>query len=139
MGKRKSFGILAAIFIGLNITDWVLGFLGNMDLIVSRIEDPGWMGKVINFLLFEPPAWFSIGLLLTAIILLVYVSWNTKQKNEETELSKNKDQEHLPHKEFPLADIDEWRRTDPLLLWQAGCLWKGISPMTWSTFLLQPS
>ena len=29
---------------------------------------------------------------------------------------------------FALANLDEWRKVDPLELWRAGCLWKGFQP-----------
>jgi len=36
---------------------------------------------------------------------------------------------HPPAQRYPLANLDEWRGTDPLQLWQAGCLWGGIKPI----------
>ena len=38
------------------------------------------------------------------------------------------------NRRFPVADLDEWRQVDPLLLWQAGCLWAGIKPQYPVTF-----
>jgi len=78
--RQNLAGTFAAIILGFKVVEVVLDFLGNLDLVVTRIEDPGWLGTAINFLFFEPPAWFSNLLLLLALGLLVYVSISLRQK-----------------------------------------------------------
>jgi hypothetical protein len=74
---------------------------------------------------------FTVGVVLFFVVYLVSVI--TKAVNEEKR-NKTSTEENKSDKQFPLANLDEWRKTDPLLLWQAGCLWNGISPRYPVTF-----
>lgn len=103
MGKSdKILTGLAVIGMLIKALEWLLSWLGNMDLVVSRIEDPGWMGKAINFLFLEPPVWFSNSLLLIAILLLLFVLLKHNEKKET---------EHPATKKQTLAKQVDLKRT----------------------------
>ena len=48
-----------------------LQLLGDFDLIISRIEDPDWMGVIMRFLL-DPPGWLILVLMVIGILLLMW-------------------------------------------------------------------
>lgn len=78
-----------------------------------------WIEAVITY----PPSWLSHPLTrIGAIILGGLFGWWTWKLYQGWRSVSRIDQK------YPLAALDEWRKTDPLLLWQAGCLWKVISP-----------
>jgi hypothetical protein len=48
---------------------WLVGRGGDLDFIISRVADPGWVGVVINWIL-NPPAWTTFPLLLVGAVLI---------------------------------------------------------------------
>jgi len=117
--KQKLAGFTAAILLGIKVVDFVLGWLGNMDLVVERINNPGWIGLAINFLFFDPPAWFSNGLLFVALILLAYVSFSLKRGSEEpsketlTPKKILKEQRLLHKQQLRERELDSQNKKEP--------------------------
>lgn len=62
---------------------WVVGRGGDTDFIISRIEDPSWVGKMINWLI-NPPAWFPALLALAAIVLIFWDIRKNRQRPAAT-------------------------------------------------------
>lgn len=57
---------------------WLLGFLGNIDFVVKRIQDPGWVRTVINTL--ENNTIYQIIFFVLGIVWLSYVFWSPISK-----------------------------------------------------------
>ena len=89
------------IFVSLYVAR-MIGFVE-----ASAIAAPAWVGWMLAG---------TFGLLLSILWIPV-----------ERLLRKTRGSVRETHK-FALADLDEWRRVDPLELWRAGCLWKGFQP-----------
>jgi hypothetical protein len=56
----------------------VLQWLGDFDLIISRIEDPDWMGAVMRFIL-DPPGWLIVVMMIVGIILIFWDGRRTQE------------------------------------------------------------
>lgn len=103
--------------VGLGAGAWLVDYL--------ELAVPGWALVVVGAV--------SVALLVASVVLWVLVvrSWMGGARGflawkfwpwRSPRAAKNTDQR------FPPANLDEWQGTDPLLLWHAGCLWKGIKP-----------
>lgn len=99
MDIRRDSGFFA---LGLS----VIGRVGDMDMIMSRIDDPNWIGEWTRYVLHMP---LPFTFLLVCVALFLF--WLNEGKAE-----------------FPQADVKDWENQDKFYIWQAGCLWKGIQP-----------
>jgi hypothetical protein len=62
---------------------WLIGRGGDLDFIISRIDDPSWVGKVINALidfLVKPPDWITLALLPAGLVL---IWWDLVRRRSE--------------------------------------------------------
>lgn len=50
---------------------WLIGRGGDLDFVISRWSDPGWVGAVLSFLL-SPPPWMTIPLLIVGTALIAW-------------------------------------------------------------------
>ena len=98
----------------------VSAILGGVCLVFGFAPDE-WIAAVIA----QPPLWLlhpltRVGAVaaggLFGVLAWKFWPWRSARK------TKNANQQ------FPTADLDEWRKVDPLELWRAGCLWKGFQP-----------
>jgi hypothetical protein len=64
-------GLLAGLQPLWQAIKWLIGRGGDIDFVVSRWSDPGWVGAVINFLL-SPPPWMMIPLLIVGSALIAW-------------------------------------------------------------------
>jgi hypothetical protein len=57
---------------------------GDADFVISRMQDPGWVGKMINWLI-NPPGWATFFLVLTGLAL---IWWDVARRRPEEEAAK---------------------------------------------------
>lgn len=82
----------------------LLGFGGDADFILSHIEDPGWVGKMIEFL-FNPPSWVVFpGMVIGAC----FIWWNVRRSRALPTKLTVSEQPVLPSTSTP--NIEEPRR-----------------------------
>lgn len=72
---------------------------GDADFVISRSEDPGWVGAMLNFIL-NPPAWINLPLILAG---LAVIYWGTRRNN-----SKPRDPQRYS-KEIPILELQVLR------------------------------
>jgi len=63
---------------------------GNLDFVISRSQDPGWVGLAINRLL-DPPAWSLIPLMLAGFALLW---WDVRRTHQRAQAEKQPERSH---------------------------------------------
>lgn len=104
----------------------VSAILGGVCLVFGFSPDE-WIAAVIA----QPPSWLLHPLTRVAGVaigglfgFLAWKLWPWRSAGAARDVGQR----------FPAADINEWRQVDPLLLWQAGCLWRGIKPRYPVTF-----
>jgi hypothetical protein len=54
---------------------WLLHWASDFDFVISRIQNPSWVGVVINWLIkwvFDPPAWVTIPALIAGVALIFW-------------------------------------------------------------------
>jgi hypothetical protein len=54
----------------------IIKFAGDVDFVITRSQDPGWVAVVINALL-DPPGWLTIPLILVGLLLIYWDSRRT--------------------------------------------------------------
>lgn len=104
------------------VKELLFGALGTW--VTSRMSDDGAQLLFDYVVPYGPP----ILLLSLGIMALSGVGQNIHITASPPFFRTVKIQKQVDDRRYPAANLDEWRKTDPLLLWQASCLWKGINP-----------
>lgn len=78
--KRYRLAFVGALPIIWQFTRWALDAAGNIDLVVSRAQDPGWVKAVWEFLVY-PPEWLPV-LLIVAGLALIF--WDLRRGRRST-------------------------------------------------------
>lgn len=120
MGNWKS--ISGACLWLYNLVQSIFNLLGIVDFIVSHTKEIGWVGDVLDWLLTPPPGAVALTLVIGGGLLW----WGSKRRPEVRP-------RNIPQAS-QMANLDAWRRVDPLYVWQAGCLWGGVAPQYPVTF-----
>ena len=101
--------------VGVPLDEWGINFGAWLGLSRPWLEEWGLtiIGIIIAVIFAGIEAWWQLARHTFKWILRIFHLSKEKPRN------KNR---------FPLAKLEDWQGTDPLLLWQAGCLWKNIKP-----------
>jgi hypothetical protein len=129
-------------------TRQVLGVLGDVDLIVERTREPGWVKAVIGLAL-DPPGWLLLMFVLSGLSIIVWDIFykprrehggrpSPQHQGADFAIQGQKEQQvtetktntvtalHSTHQSSP--DYASWGRFDDLALFQVACLWAGVEP-----------
>ena len=103
------------------VTFIVTSILSGICLVFGFSPDE-WVRDIIA----QPPVWLlhpltKVGALVVGGALGI-VAWSLRPWRQPR-TTKHVDQT------FPIENLDDWRHVDPLYIWQAGCLWKGVKPV----------
>jgi hypothetical protein len=82
-GVLGAISLLEPIWRGIK---WLLHWLGDFDFVISRIEDPDWMGPMIHWLI-DPPGWVTFPALILGVGLL-YI-WSGYRRSATNKSSSN--------------------------------------------------
>ena len=80
MRPTKSSIISALFLIGSGLL-WVIRILGDVDFVVNKTKDLGWMKGMVNFLL-SPPDWFLGALFISGLLFAWYAIRLTRNQPE---------------------------------------------------------
>jgi hypothetical protein len=82
----------------------IIGRAGDLDFIISRFADPGWMLTALTWFL-NPPGWFLLSLSLMGLVL---IALNTTEGREKIEQQKKRLQAAIKKRRFALIEFN-WR------------------------------
>ena len=109
MQPRRINSVIGYTFIVVYTVWMVVRFLGNVDFVVTRIKDPGWIGAMFATMLAPTPIQ---QILITALMLLVgfgFLYWARPRKTAQPV-----SQSHTPIKDMQmlLKELRNWFRPD---------------------------
>lgn len=70
LGRKHSFAAAGGILLLWQVLRAIIGFAGDIDLIVDRLHEPGWIGVMMRWLLEPQPAALTIALILIGLSLI---------------------------------------------------------------------
>jgi hypothetical protein len=80
---RTILGVFSLVPVGCRAVVWMLSQLGNIDFVITHINEPGWVGRVIE-LIINPPGWLLTAALLGGLGLLFWDNRRHRQFVIET-------------------------------------------------------
>ncbi|MBX3706215.1 MAG: hypothetical protein KF911_06210 [Pseudomonadales bacterium] len=106
MPKNPFLGVLTLI----NLVLVVVQRAGDVDFVLSRVEDPGWLAGVWIFLVEAPPPWFENLLHVSVVVLLVMLLVSERRHTKidvQPKIDKPSDQEVTADTLAEHIDLDD--------------------------------
>jgi tRNA_anti-like len=80
---------------------WLVTMGGDVDFVISRSSDPGWVGHLINFL-FYPPAWVPM---LVAVCGFGLIFWDIRRNKHTDQVNYRSNSQDITHTKGENAQI----------------------------------
>ena len=121
------FGAVPLLVPLIRFAKWLVTLGGDVDFLVSRSEDPGWVGAMVNFII-DPPNW-SIAPMIMAGLILIWLDGKRSRPAATVERAAEPDYARLNEPAAPLKSTISSRVAYPAPLTTNLRDGKSVSPI----------